>query len=171
MISFTFYYQLLLLCFCLLHAHCYTVQTSSLDCKQLCLDKGKIFCPTSDKKMGYCCELGERCPNEFKYCSTDFTSLAMKNFLCPFDSVCGTNNYVLLASEQLQTYGVKNNLFTNNSICAYSFQMPSSAVDGDALYVKLESVFNADVEINQSKDLVTFGQAYTLRAGSFVNIN
>ena len=49
--------------------------------------------------------------------------------------------------------------------------MPSSAVDGDALYVKLESVFNADVEINQSKDLVTFGQAYTLRAGSFVNIN
>lgn len=95
----------------------------------------------------------------------------MQNYLCPFDQICGTNNYVLLATEQLQTYGVKNNLFTNNSICAYSFQLPSSAVDGDALYIKVESLFNAEVEINQSKDFVEFGQAYTLRAGSFVNIN
>lgn len=49
--------------------------------------------------------------------------------------------------------------------------MPSSARFGDLLYVKIESMFNALAEINQSLDLLTFGTQYTMRAGSFVNIN
>lgn len=49
----------------------YTVITSSALCKTQCLNQLKIFCPTADKTMGYCCDLGEKCPNGFTFCSNN----------------------------------------------------------------------------------------------------
>ena len=78
----------------------FQVLISSQDCKNQCLDvKNKIYCPTRDMKMGYCCDIAESCPREFKYCSSNFTasSSIMQQFICPFDSYCGTNTYNLTA--------------------------------------------------------------------------
>ena len=79
----------------------FQVLISSQDCKKQCLDlKNKIYCPTRDLKMGYCCDVAEACPREFKYCSSNFTTASssiMQQFICPFDSYCGTNSYNLTA--------------------------------------------------------------------------
>ncbi|CDW83929.1 UNKNOWN [Stylonychia lemnae] len=149
----------------------YTFITSSLTCRTSCLDQSKIFCPTIDKKGGYCCDLGEKCPNPFGFCSNNMQGIpAMQQFLCPFETFCGPTTYIIDSTTTQQTLSVNNRLFVNKAGCQYIFQPPSNALTGDYIQVRLEQLVNAQVLINQSQNLTSFGTQYLLSIGNWVSI-
>jgi hypothetical protein len=128
-----------------------TLYTTSRDCQSKCLAvTGRTFCPTDDKKSGYCCTSSNSCPkSSFGYCSNDFkNSTIMQAFMCPLESYCGASNYRLEASTTTQFLKISNvtsssslTVYPNGGICQYQMAGPSNMTQGDQLLILIVDAY------------------------------
>ena len=133
--------------------------TTVSDCLTKCVGlTGKVFCPSDDKNSGYCCSNVLNCPraSTLNYCSSDFkNSTTLQQYMCPYESTyCGPSS-ILTGQSKIQYLTISNvssssqlNLYPNSGgACTYRFVGPSNMTAGEALLVRIESLFQVSMDI------------------------
>ena len=110
------------------------------DCKVNCIDKGKNFCPTSDHKMGYCCDSTDKTCTRSDVCSSDNTKsfTYLKYWACLYNKPCGSN-YKLTPTFNGAVMELKPandvEVYAGDDICKYLIQFPTGASTNDVITV------------------------------------
>ncbi|CDW79970.1 UNKNOWN [Stylonychia lemnae] len=138
-----------------------TSMTTSFSCKNDCIDKGLIFCPTVDRKSGYCCTDSEPCTRPSGDVCSDSMSLSneYKYFTCIQHANCTAGGFKItpdLDPNAYKTLTFQNDIPTGN-ICPYLISFPSGSQTGDFITFQLNK--NTGVKV------------YYIIADSYTSIN
>lgn len=114
-------------------------------CKEQCIDKGYIFCPSLDHTSGTCYNQTDVI-TRIAGCSTDISDANLKYWMCNYNTNCSSTYKIAPPG-----FGVKNvttlsplslQIFTDN-VCAYLISFPWGASVNDTISFRANLVDRA----------------------------
>lgn len=140
-----------------------TTQESQV-CKT-CIDNGFVWCPTSTKVSGYCCELTENCPRAGG-CSVDYQYLEFQYMLCPNEAGCKFDRVLDPPADGKQKmYENMDGVFRIGDVCSFKIQIPESTDLNDMMYVRVEYLSYATATLITGQTFDSPKIMYDMQAG------
>lgn len=135
-----------------------TAITNSRLCKINCIDAKKNFCPSLDKKTGFCCDNSENCPRS-DVCSNDIaTSTDLKYWACNYNSSCTSTGYQVIPafgiSKTITLAPISGSGVLLDNLCNWVIKHSAEAFNNDTLSIKVNT-------LTRAKIFYMIGETYT----------
>merc|ERR1740139_560049 len=113
-----------------------------------CIDDENQWCPSINRKYGFCCKNEEDCPRT-DLCSQDFPGTAQSYQLCPNKFSCKFDRKITPPISGHQIYEV----LELDDLCAYQVSMPKNAQPSDTMFIRVERLTNAQATLVRGQSL------------------